>query len=227
MKKIGLLGLMLCAAGAASATSFEWTSGAITASTDTSINKTAGTDFSVAMSFDLASVPGDATTTLFQLAYRENATLKSGGPFISMAADGSILQRGVGEVAKWTSETNFADSLQTGTNLIVVTVDYQDSDGSVTGAPYDLVYSVYVNGALVGTENHTNVGGAVDDFHYAYTSVDGTTLYQGDGLATAEDVTALWESLNAEEPDPAMPEPTALALLALGVAGVALRRRVA
>ena len=40
------------------------------------------------------------------------------------------------------------------------------------------------------------------------------TLYLAEGAATGEDFAAL-------------PEPTALALLALGVAGVALRRKVA
>ena len=47
------------------------------------------------------------------------------------------------------------------------------------------------------------------------------------GKATDEQWGALLDSLNPDPVDPSVPEPTALALLALGVAGVALRRRVA
>ena len=112
------------------------------------------------------------------------------------------------------------------TNVLVLTVSY-NSNGRPT-------ITANLNGTQLWTVTSENQapGFNVTITKNAAWSVDSIAAYnqvltQDEIDRLVETGSAIWTEPEPEEPDPSLPEPTALALLALGVAGVALRRRVA
>ena len=222
MKKIGFLALALCAAGAASAVSVSW-SGATTptAGSDGTFSPsfTDGTDFTVALVFD-SSVYNSAenASKVLRIGHSETAEHNSTtGTYIDVSKGSNGGQ--VTHKASGTATDLRGWNLQSGKNVLGITVDYDSAWDSGTRT---IVYSVYLNGNKLGNFTHNTIGGAKDTasedygtFVYYRTGLRGAELYTAGGIASGDDMIAL------------LPEPTALALLALGVAGVALRRRVA
>lgn len=117
--------------------------------------------------------------------------------------DGANVQ---GLTPGWTvPDENKFGTLKEGTNVIGIIFKVSTSG---------LVAEFYVNGVFCGS-GRPSWGESYANFKVSELTagVDGT-WYAGEGIATKED----FESL---------PEPTVLALLAVGVAGLALRRKVA
>ena len=222
MKKLGFLALALCAAGVAGAVSVSWDqvqSPTIASDGTFSTSFTDGTDFTVALVFD-SSVYNSAANASKVLRIGHSGTAAHDSTIgtyidVSKGSNGGQVTHKANGTATALSDWN----LRSGKNVLGITVDYDNAWDSGTRT---IVYSVYLNGNKLGDFTHENVGGAnvtaSEDYgtfvHYR-TGLRGAELYTAGEIVSGTDMIAL------------LPEPTALALLALGVAGVALRRRVA
>ena len=194
---------LLCLAGSAQAVTLDWKGTNVTASSPQTFDWRQGS-FSVALTFNLASLKGDETTLLSVDAGSSKNLIAS---IVKSANSGDVVLKlnWSDEEGVWPTGKTYSNLLKEGENLIAIVFDAPQKD--------DLYIDWYINGtfhdgAKVGSKFTDNVDFANVELNGVTPGVGGT-LYTVAGVATKEDIGLL-------------PEPTALALLALG--GVRPRR---
>ncbi len=244
MKKIGLLALALCVAGAASAVTFDWssdhqigttasgsgvagaTSGAISApyiSTVGSVvyygaavtGKGPGGDADHRVVFGIGDGTRNTGTTTSNQSISVNIG-KDGKLYLYQNGAGNGVSDGTSAGTSLGSTTDAvlaANSATAGTSAyLVLAIDRTNADGNATVTLYSSDADGSLNEVLI-TANNVSITGELD------------TVYAVDYYGPSGG--SMWGVGDSVQVYANLPEPTALALLALGVAGVALRRRVA
>lgn len=222
------LALMIAFLGTTSAyaVSANWSAASNTWTADgsfhTGFGATTTASFSVGVVFDVTDLSAFTSSTSILLGVRNSNVADNTGPSFEIWANGDVKGKadpqtaGTGYTITANGATygvrgtaDFNTLLKTGENAVALTVNMFTNTSSQRCATYTL----YVNGSKLVEGTHTNVTSTVYNYQNLAT-VSGAEVYYMNGIASQADINSL-------------PEPTALALLALGVAGVALRRKLA
>ena len=231
MKRCFLLLSAVCLTAVASALNVTWLNTGATPGTATVFGEGAAKgDFSIAVKLTLTA--GFASGSFSNTSI---ATFVGGTPADNVA-QGILAYSGDNGVGVHTGTTSngYAWSPNevvgnSGTVLIVLTGTWDSENNRWTAAAYSNGTELTLN-ANSGTPAFVNLGNGALEMAFATNNAwtfGGVAVY--DEVLTQDEITSLGSGTNGVVVDGAvvLPEPTALALLALGVAGVALRRRAA
>ena len=203
----------------------QWQTGAENSIYTSKYFATSGTTSTKTLSFAMVVTANATAASTDQDAIADFGLWSAGHAYVYMYGPGSNLNGHIGvekkggSVNKWGNTSNLP-ALAVGTKyLLTFTISRDEGNhATITG---------YVNGKQIFsvTDENTSDNIIVSTFsNDDYWTINETAAYEG--ILTQEEIDRMVAQMTAVLPTN-VPEPTALALLALGVAGVALRRRVA
>ena len=237
MKKVGFLMAALCVAGFAQAAEWSWHGGGTDYGTATgapSVSKwdgEAGTGvMTYGMTFTVSAETLSESAVIFSLTNSAGSAVNGGhagnnGVKVTLGTDGKLtlsLGNTNGETFSSSYGTFTTDGAVNDGQSHVLGIAINNTAASVNGLKAGGI-AFYLD----GTQVWSGPGGN-NSCHFYQTVLD-NLVYGAEGvtedvwLAATEGILSADQVVEAE----VIPEPTALALLALGVAGIALRRKVA
>lgn len=216
MKKWLLTALVMGCLSVAHAVTFKWSGEELTNSTCTAeayFKYPANSTHSVVASFTTPT----STGVMFAIGQRQNFEGSyNNSIYVEYANNGNVrlVANGNGTTKTIFLYTPGSEENQTHTVAYAFNRVANGSDSTI---------DIYFDGVKKASFTQSTWNGPSNAYWVSDTTTVDLTVY--DGVLTEEEGIAL--TTLASESDPGVPEPTAFALLALGVAGLALRRRVA